>query len=350
MKRFIYTLLFFVPFFSLAQITPQQKDQWKGVATGQNSYSVTLVPGNNMPIAPYQMEQICVTYTITNTGASTLKVNNFTAYPITLNGSALAAGDIIANQPVVMIYDDINLKWCLIKSGVASNTGQSIATAATTTTLTATSPKYTFFTGSTTQTVQLPVTSTLPLYSQFQINNTSTQLITVNSSGGNLVGTIYPNSLSIFQTINTGHTTAVDWAVSSKISNNQFMYKALITAATFTANIATSNLQLLSGAGSNKAYAIQPGEVYIRCTGGTTNYTFAVDSSMSVTTSNNTTEVLHFVNNGLVLSGTIKSIPIYDTSGIPGIGADVRMTTNQAPLSGNRNIIISFIYYLIDLN
>jgi hypothetical protein len=66
------------------------------------------------------------------------------------------------------------------------------ATAAGTTTLTATSNRYQRFTGSTTQTIVLPVTSTLATGVSYEIENASTGNLTVNSSGGNLVITVIP--------------------------------------------------------------------------------------------------------------------------------------------------------------
>ncbi|MGV8953874.1 MAG: hypothetical protein ACOH2M_22440 [Cypionkella sp.] len=61
------------------------------------------------------------------------------------------------------------------------------ATAAGTTTLTVASAKRQYFTGTTTQTVVLPVTSTLVLGQQFRIVNNSTGKVTVQSSGANVI-------------------------------------------------------------------------------------------------------------------------------------------------------------------
>ena len=85
------------------------------------------------------------------------------------------------------------------------------ATAAGTTTLTASSNYRQFFTGSTTQTVVLPVTSTLVTGIAYEIENNSTGLLTVNSSGGNLVGTIPSGVCAHAVCIGTTLTTAADW-------------------------------------------------------------------------------------------------------------------------------------------
>jgi hypothetical protein len=85
------------------------------------------------------------------------------------------------------------------------------ATAAGTTTLTVNSNYSNVFTGTTTQTIQLPVTSTLTAGMAYEIENNSTGNLTVNSSGGNLVGTVLPGTTAHVLCIGTTLTTAGDW-------------------------------------------------------------------------------------------------------------------------------------------
>jgi hypothetical protein len=87
----------------------------------------------------------------------------------------------------------------------------STATAAGTTVLTNASSQYQLFTGVTTQTITLPVTSTLGTGWTFHIVNNSTGNLTVNSSGGNLVATVPPNMTLMITCIGTTLTTAADW-------------------------------------------------------------------------------------------------------------------------------------------
>lgn len=87
----------------------------------------------------------------------------------------------------------------------------STATAAGTTTLTNSSSQYQLFTGTTTQTVVLPVASTLTTGWTFHIVNNSTGNLTVNSSGGNLVVTVYPNMTAMVTCILASGTTAASW-------------------------------------------------------------------------------------------------------------------------------------------
>lgn len=85
-------------------------------------------------------------------------------------------------------------------------------TAAGNTTLTVTSAQQQYFTGSTTQTVTMPVTSTLVLGHTFTIVNNSSAMITVNSSGGNAIAVMQASTSSTFTCILTSGTSAASWS------------------------------------------------------------------------------------------------------------------------------------------
>lgn len=85
------------------------------------------------------------------------------------------------------------------------------ATAAGTTTLTSDSSYYQVFTGSTTQTVQLPVVTTLLQGWSYHVVNNSTGNLTLNSSGSNLVYTIPPGTAVMATCILVTGTTAASW-------------------------------------------------------------------------------------------------------------------------------------------
>jgi hypothetical protein len=87
-------------------------------------------------------------------------------------------------------------------------------TAAATTTLTVASKNLQYFTGSTTQTVVLPVTSTLVLGQQFQITNLSSGNVTVQSSGLNNIQVMAANTKLIVTCILTSGTSAASWDAS----------------------------------------------------------------------------------------------------------------------------------------
>ena len=97
-------------------------------------------------------------------------------------------------------------------------------TAAATTTLTASSNYFQFFTGSTTQTVALPVTSTLVLGQSFYIVNNSTGVVTVQSSGGNTIQAMASGSTLLVTCILTSGTSAASW-------NAQYLINADLSGA-----------------------------------------------------------------------------------------------------------------------
>ncbi len=89
------------------------------------------------------------------------------------------------------------------------------ATAAGTTTLTVTSAQAQYFTGATTQTVVLPVASTLALGFKFEIVNRSSGTVTVQSSGGNTVKAVLTLTWGYAVCILTSGTTAASWSFNS---------------------------------------------------------------------------------------------------------------------------------------
>ena len=85
------------------------------------------------------------------------------------------------------------------------------ATAAGTTTLTNTSSYIQYFTGTSAQTIVMPVTSTLATGWSFHIANNSTVALTLQSSGLNTIGTVPPQTTAHITCIGTALTTAADW-------------------------------------------------------------------------------------------------------------------------------------------
>jgi hypothetical protein len=144
------------------------------------------------------------------------------------------------------------------------------ATAAGTTTLTVSSNYRQFFTGTLAQTIVLPVTSTLVTGIAYEIENNSTGTLTVNSSGGNLVGTVPAGVCAHAVCIGTTLTTAADWdwdyistttitgtganvlGTSPTITTATLASPNITTALTLTGASGTSG-QLLTSAGSGSA-------------------------------------------------------------------------------------------------
>lgn len=88
------------------------------------------------------------------------------------------------------------------------------ATAASTTTLVVGSTYQQFFTGTTTQTVLLPVTSTLVLGQQYVITNNSTGIVTVQSSGANTIQAMAAGTQLVATVILTSGTGIASWSAA----------------------------------------------------------------------------------------------------------------------------------------
>ncbi len=118
------------------------------------------------------------------------------------------------------------------------------ATAAATTTLTVDSTYIQEFTGSTTQTVVLPVTSTLAVGQAFYIINNSSGNVTVNSSGGNAVQVMAANTAMIVTCVLTSGTTATSWNGSYLYDAGAGVLSITGTANQIIASASTGNITL----------------------------------------------------------------------------------------------------------
>jgi hypothetical protein len=145
------------------------------------------------------------------TGAATLG-STLTYGGVTLTNAVTGTGKMVLDtSPTIsgLTLSGANLSLPVIdniKMGYSTT-----ATAAGTTTLTVASNYRQFFTGTLSQTIVLPVTSTLVTGIAYEIENNSTGTLTVNSSGGNLVGTIPAGVCAHAVCIGTTLTTAANW-------------------------------------------------------------------------------------------------------------------------------------------
>lgn len=224
------------------------------------------------------------------------------------------------------------------------------ATAAGTTTLTADSNQIQVFTGSTTQTVLLPVVSTLALAQSYTIANKSTGEVTVQSSGGNTISTIQPNTNGTFYCIASSGTDSTVWYSTYVVVN--------ATAVSFTPTATFATPGDLS-----VAYAIQTGfyyrfgnAIFVTCTirftptyttsagalriaglaisGGSTNWVLPVNIS---------TQAVTFNALGTQVFATIPSN--YFQLNSQGSGAaSSTMTVTNFPSGTEYSIIISGFY------
>jgi hypothetical protein len=113
------------------------------------------------------------------------------------------------------------------------------ATAAGTTTLTVASTYMQYFTGTTTQTVVLPVATTLANGFAFQIVNNSSGVVTVQTSGANVVQAMAANSVLNITLINTaGGTGTASWS---------WQYATLATGSVTSVGLSLPSIFTVSG-------------------------------------------------------------------------------------------------------
>jgi hypothetical protein len=197
---------------------------------------------------------------ITGTTAASWQVVNYstsdTSYPLSvaLGGTGVSS---VTVSPAATAWAG----WDANKNLSANNVIQSfttIASAGGTTTLTVASTAIQQITGSTTQTIVMPVVSTLVAGQMFILINNSTGNVTVNSSGGNLIVTMAAGTTAFLTCVlNTG-TTAASWNSSYFYDNGAGVVSITGTANQIAASSATGavTLSLAGGYGGLKSFQI----------------------------------------------------------------------------------------------
>lgn len=223
--------------------------------------------------------------TITTTGTIGLAAIAATSVLANLTGGSAAPSSALAYGSTAtastLVYRDTNIN--TLVNNITQN-WVTIATAAGTTTLTVASAYEQNFTGSTTQTIVLPVTSTLTVGFCFLIVNQSTGALTVNSSGSNLVQTMAGGSSAIFKCTGTTHTTAIDWEVQYAPP-----YVSTNTASTLvlrdgSGNFSAGTISAALTGNASTATALQTGRTINGTTfDGTGNITVTVPVATGVT-------------------------------------------------------------------
>ena len=178
------------------------------------------------------------TVTIPTAAISSGTINSSTIGATTPSTGAFttlsATGVTTLSNVVLPVIDNIKLGYT------------TTATAAGTTTLTSASNNQQFFTGSTTQTVVLPVTSTLALGLGYLIVNNSTGVLTVQSSGGNTITLVPAGSTVICTCILVTGTTAASWSFSFEGSSNIPYKQVQSISASVAGNAMTISATALS--------------------------------------------------------------------------------------------------------
>lgn len=190
--------------------------------------------GDAGPVMSLSGGVVCIDGSPIDLGSVAPTEIDLTSGHILVGASTNLAADVAASGGFTM--DNTGLATLGGKMGYTT-----VATAAGTTTLTSASTVLQFFTGVTTQTVVLPVVSTLSLGWQFQVVNNSTGAVAVQSSGANAIATVAPGTSSTFTCILITGTTAASWDASG---NDADVTAALLTnyAAGFGALAATDSI------------------------------------------------------------------------------------------------------------
>lgn len=170
-----------------------------------NSINIGVVAGSGQTYTFPAATDTLVARTSTDT------LTNKTLTTPVINGTITGTGQATGATASTITMRDANANITAVNHIEAYNT---TATAAGTTTLTVGSSYQQYFTGSSTQTVTLPVASTLAIGQQYLIVNNSTGLVTVNSSGANAVLILAGSTSAIFTCILTSGTTAASWSYS----------------------------------------------------------------------------------------------------------------------------------------
>ena len=145
-------------------------------------------------------------YTLSGTTLTRVLTSSSTGSLLSLSGLAVLYLTAVAQD---LVTKDIS------GNSQANNARQGFTTTATaggTTTLTAASTYLQFLTGTLAQTMVLPDVTTLVLGHQFYVRNNSTGLVTINSSGGNLLRIVGPGVRCVVTCIAITGATAASWS------------------------------------------------------------------------------------------------------------------------------------------
>jgi hypothetical protein len=259
--------------------------------------------------------------TTPSTGAfTTLSASGTTALSgtTTLSGATTLSGVTTINDAQRPVIDNIKL-------GYATT-----ATAAGTTTLTVASPHQQFFTGSTTQTIVLPVTSTLALGLGYTITNNSSGVLTVQSSGLNDIVSVPAKATVKVVCILISGTTAASWSYVFEGSSNIPFSELNSISASIAANALTVTLNpctidfrsstLTSGARLTRSV---PTAITLTVSSGSTlGTTSGVESRLAVVAIDNAGTVELAIVNSKVYGALYEEVLISTTAEGGSGGAD----------------------------
>lgn len=263
----------------------------------------------------------------------------------TYNGSAWVAngvGDVTLTGTQTLTNKTLTLP--VIDNPILGYT--TTATAAGTTTLTSASTYGQFFTGTTNQTVVLPVVSTLPLGTSYYINNNSTGIVTIQSSGLNTIVALPANMTAICIAVSTTGTTAASWDADYTGATSITGTGSIVFSTSATV---TSPKELIT--------------VSATAATGTVNYDVSTQGILYYTTSASANFTLNFRGNAtvslntLMNTGDAQSVIFLNTNGatayyptaftIDGTSVTPKWSGGTAPTAGNASAIDAWTFTII---
>ncbi len=169
--------------------------------------TTTITSGTNTRIL-YNNSGVVGEYTLTGTGTVVVMQNTPTLTTPVINGVSTGTG--VSNTATVSTLALRNSSANLLANNFSENY-TSTATTGGTTTLVVGDAGMMAFTGTSTQDINLPVTSTLTVGHKYKIVNKSTISVRVFSSGGNTMAMVGPQQTLVFTCISTSGTSGTSW-------------------------------------------------------------------------------------------------------------------------------------------
>lgn len=200
----------------------------------------------------------------------------------------------------------------------------STASSGTTITFTAASSPRQIITGTTAQTITLPVVSTLELGYRYEIVNNSTNIITINSSGGNLVTALSPGGGVKVRCILLTGTTAASWDYGwNDLSIDTRMVPQIASTGNLTLDTTHIGKHIYHASGAAAAQYTIPANGTVPYEIGT-SFTF-VNMSANAVTIAITTDTMYLMGTGTTGSRTLAQY---------GMATALKTNTTEWVISG----------------
>lgn len=262
------------------------------------------------------------------TGLSGTSYNGSSAVTIAIDSTVatLSGTQTLTNKTLTLpVIDNVKIGYSEIVSA-ASTTNISVATG-----------RNIRVTGSTTHTIKMPVTSTLAAGLVYEIENSSTGVVTVQSSGGNTIGTIPAGLTALYTCIGTTLTTAADWdfqysGFNATTGTGSAVFSASPTiSGTLTASAitATSTISITSGTISLAGITTSTISIGTSATSGTTTIG-GTSQTGTITIGRSTAAQTVEIATGATAASTTKTINI----GTAGLSTSTTNITLGSSVSG----------------